>query len=263
MRGPGSPSADGCELPGPTRDRRWPWRSSRSLRGRVPPTLPACPRNAEHGLGQGGRAGSGAGRRRGRPSLCPAGHGACGEGRCGRCGPGAWQASLRPEDVAAPLRPPTSRPEARVPCALAGTLSARLQKRVPAPRACAASSAAAPAVRRPGAPPAARGRLPVPLTRTFLWKTLRVRLLRPSSQPWGSTAKPSAPHSLTYSVVVSVVTHRVSEGCYEAEMSSVCSEERFCWKWGGESHRHLMGLGSWFHLFVRNDLHSCAKDGEA
>lgn len=84
--------------------------------------------------------------------------------------------------------------------------------------------------------------------------------LPPSSQSCDSTTKPPASHkhclshTHSYHVRSETLSIRVTGGCHEAEMFSVCSEERFCWKWGGEKHRHLMKLGSWFHFFVRKDL---------
>lgn len=66
----------------------------------------------------------------------------------------------------------------------------------------------------------------------------------------GSHYKAPALHTHTLSNVlryhVSSKTRgvRVTEGCHEAEMFSVCSGERFCWRWGGEEHGRLMGLGS-------------------
>lgn len=56
---------------------------------------------------------------------------------------------------------------------------------------------------------------------------------------------------------------RGTGGCQEAEMFSVCLGEGFFWEWGGEEHRHLMELGSWFHFFVKSDLSFCAKEGGA
>lgn len=69
-------------------------------------------------------------------------------------------------------------------------------------------------------------------------------------QPWDSTTKPPASYkhclskALGYHVSSETQGVRVTGGCHEAEMFSVCSEERFAGSVGREEHESLMGLGS-------------------